>query len=659
MRHHIYTKTPSEEYPIVYLVPTIKSDEIDREYLAPFGIDKSGVMVITPYYDLTKKKTPSAVMKEYINTELKEVLDNLKAQFVFVADAEYFKVLTGVNKADANLGYVMDSAYGAWKVIYIPSYRSVFYDPEKVRTKIAQATNAVVDYVNGVYKDPGESIIKNVMYPKTDAEIKECLQSILDMKCPVSSDIEAFGLKHHDAGIGTITICWDKNSGIAFPVDYVANENATEAPYGTNVRSESRRELLRWFFESLEETVLWHQINYDVYVLIYQLYMKDLLDREGLLKGSKILLKNWHDTKLITYLATNTCAGNKLGLKEQAQEYAGNYAMEEIKDITKIPLDKLLEYNLVDGLSTWFVYEKHWDTLNQDNQRSIYDDIFKPAIEDIIDMQLTGMPLNRVRVLEVEEILEVDRDKAVTAMINNPIVQEFTNTLNEEWVEMKNTTLKKKRVTLADAHEQFNPNSGPQIQKILYTQLGLPILSLTANKQPSTDGDVLKDLRNHTKDPTVLSFLNALLDYNAVNKILTTYITAFLAAPMAADGWCYLYGNFNLGGTLSGRLSGSNPNLQNIPANSKYAKLIKSCFQAPPGWLFCGLDYSSLEDKISGLTTRDPNKLKVYQGEKVYDLVINGVNHHIRGDAIIRYDGKEYTGDTFYGFWNTNRSLRS
>ena len=54
-------------------------------------------------------------------------------------------------------------------------------------------------------------------------------------------------------------------------------------------------------------------------------------------------------------------------------------------------------------------------------------------------------------------------------------------------------------------------------------------------------------------------------------------------------------------------------NLQNIPATgSKYAKTIKSCFKAPPGWLLCGLDFASLEDHISALTTRDPNKLAVY-----------------------------------------------
>lgn len=53
-------------------------------------------------------------------------------------------------------------------------------------------------------------------------------------------------------------------------------------------------------------------------------------------------------------------------------------------------------------------------------------------------------------------------------------------------------------------------------------------------------------------------------------------------------------------------------NLQNLPANSTYAKLIKSCVQAPNGWLFVGLDFNALEDHISALTTKDKNKLSVY-----------------------------------------------
>ena len=51
---------------------------------------------------------------------------------------------------------------------------------------------------------------------------------------------------------------------------------------------------------------------------------------------------------------------------------------------------------------------------------------------------------------------------------------------------------------------------------------------------------------------------------------------------------------------------------QNLPSNSTYGKLIKSCVQAPSDWLYVGLDFSSLEDRISALTTKDPNKLKVY-----------------------------------------------
>ena len=77
--------------------------------------------------------------------------------------------------------------------------------------------------------------------------------------------------------------------------------------------------------------------------------------------------------------------------------------------------------------------------------------------------------------------------------------------------------------------------------------------------------------------------------------MLSTFIPAFENAYPAPDGWHYLYGSFHLGGTVSGRLSSSRINLQNLPATgATYAKLIKSIFKAPSGWLFCGLDFSSL-----------------------------------------------------------------
>ena len=292
--------------------------------------------------------------------------------------------------------------------------------------------------------------------------------------------------------------------------------------------------------------------------------MDHLNDTEGLLDGLDVMLKNWHCTKLITYLATNSCAGNKLGLKDQAQAWAGNYAIEEIKDITKIPVEKLLQYNLIDAMSTWYVYEKHWNTLVADEQLEIYETLFKPATVDIIQMQLTGLPVNMERVTQVEAEMLADEDKALTAIRGLPLVQKFEYLLNEDWVNWKNSTLKKKRVSMSDAKEVFNPNSPPQLQRLLYEELALPVIATTDSKLPATDGDTLVALQNHTADPEVLSLLANLRDYKAVNKILTSFIPALKKAQKGNDGWHYLFGNFNLGGTVSGRLSSSKPNLQNL-----------------------------------------------------------------------------------------------
>jgi hypothetical protein len=61
----------------------------------------------------------------------------------------------------------------------------------------------------------------------------------------------------------------------------------------------------------------------------------------------------------------------------------------------------------------------------------------------------------------------------------------------------------------------------------------------------------------------------------------------------------------------------------------------------------------ALEDRISALTTKDPNKLIVYSGHIVYELNINGVAHHIQDDATIVYDGKTYTGEEFYAAYSS------
>lgn len=622
MQYAFFSPTELQTYKVCLLVPIIRKEDIKKAYFDTSSLDPNDVLVMSLHYSEGKKKTPMPEMRAYITEELVPVFKDMDVKYVICTDGEYFKALTKATKVEANLGYVLDSPFGDFKVIYAPTHSQIFYDPEKTKAKISQGINALIDHMGGNYQAPGKSIIEFAAYPQTDEEIEAWLIKLLENNKHIASDIEAFSLKHYSAGIGTITFCWSQTEGIAFPIDYVAFPEPIDGLHGKQEINPHRRALLKKFFEIAHEwgiKFMWHSIGYDVGVLIYQLFMDNILDYEGLLYGMKVMLgeqgDQWDCTKLITYLATNTCAGNKLSLKDQAQEYAGNYAQEEIADIRKIPLDQLLQYNLVDGLSTWHVFNKHYPTMIADQQKPVYDDLFQPAMVDIVQMQLTGMPVSMPRVLEVEQILNQDELKAITTIRATKLVQRYTHRLVEEHVRKRNEKLVNKRISITDDEclaVTFNPNSAPQLQDLLFNFLGLPILGLTEAKQPSTDGDTLKALQFHTKDADVLDFLKAMVDYKAVNKIITDFIPSLKNAQLGPDGWHYLFGNFNLGGTKSGRLSSSGPNLQNLPANSKYAKLIKSCFQAPPGWLFCGLDFDSLEDKISALTTKDPNKLKVY-----------------------------------------------
>lgn len=593
-------------YPVAILTRLLRTQDL-AEYVK--GIESDVVALALS----TGQKAKVTEIKKFISDELLPSLVAMQTDYLLCTDGAVFKTLTGATRVDRASGYVLPCKipdYEHINVLYVPSPQQLIYDPG-LHLKLAQGLRALQNHRSGRYMPPGIDIIHQAHYPKTIEEISEWLVKLVDVD--LACDIEAFDLKHHRAGIGTISMAWNKHEGIAFPVDLAGPK------LGPIIR-----DLLRQFFleraKRRKTKTLWHNASYDCYVLTYQLFMKGLLDTAGLLQGLEVFMPGCEDTQLITYLATNSCAGNQLSLKAQAQEFAGNY-MVDVSDITKVPLPNLLEYNLIDSLATWFVYEKHWDTLIQDQQLDVYRELFMPCVTDIIQMQLTGLPLDMAEVRRGKAEMEQHRDTAVNAILAMASVRELESRLADEFVVSKNAEYKKKQITTADVWStpnfakecRLNLNSPLKLQKLLYEVMGLPVISITDTKQPSTDGDTIEALVNHATTAEHKELLKHLLDFKAVDKILTAFIPAFEAAPIAEDGWHYLFGFFNLGGTLSGRLSSNGPNLQNLPATgSKYAKLIKKMFRAPPGWLFVGLDFASLEDRISALTTKDPNKLKVY-----------------------------------------------
>jgi DNA polymerase-1 len=380
--------------------------------------------------------------------------------------------------------------------------------------------------------------------------------------------------------------------------------------------------LLKDFFENYTGTLIWHNSPYDTKVLIYELWMEHLLDTEGLLVGLHLMHKKLQDTKIITYLATNTTAGNSLALKDLGHEFAGAYGMgDNIKDIRRIPLPQLLEYNLTDGLCTWFVFDKYYPIMVEDQQEDLYYDLMLPSQKVITQIELSGMPLNPEQVQVARQKLEHIVQQEQAKFVNLPLIKRLEDKLTnmafkKDFEDRKakakhpDKILPKNRATFPQF--EFNPGSGPQLQILLYEEMGLPVVDKTKTKLPATGGKTLEKLANHTTDPVYLELMQALINHAHADKILTTFIPAFEKAIDKGETIVYLHGSFNLGGTKSGRLSSSDPNLQNIPSGSVYGKLIKSCFEAPVGWLFAGADFRSLEDYVSALTTKDPNKLKVY-----------------------------------------------
>ena len=581
-----------------FLVPNRKEELIRKYYLK--DIKEEDCLFIPLYFEKGKKKTRVKDMKSFLEEEVFKRVKEEKCKYLFVCNGEYFKCIAKVGKVDPYLGYVLP--IDGLNVLYVPSYEGALYHEDTIKHKIGIALNAALAHSGGHYKEPGKSIINTAIFPQNASEIEIVLDSLHHCD-KLTCDIETWSLKHYDAGITSITFCWNEHEGTAFRVDFSKNQ-----------RNEEVRELLREFFEEYKGTLIFHNITFDMYILTYQLYMKDLLDTKGLLRGLEVLLKNFEDTKIIAYLATNSCTGNNLSLKALAQEFAGNYGQEEINNIDAIPEEELLRYNLIDGLSTWYVFNKYYPVMIQDEQEKIYKELFKPAVKDIIQMQLTGLPLDMKRVLEVEKELEGYRDNALDRIYKSVYVQEYMEKYKEEWVKRKNEEYKKKRVSIENCKEIFNPNSNIMLKELIYEGLGLPQIEFTTNKEPATGKDVLAKLILHTENQEIKELLQALIDYKDVIKILTAFIPAFKNAPLASDGCCYLFGNFNLGGTVSARLSSSNVNLQQLPATgSKFAKLIKSCFVAPKGWVLCGLDYNALESHIDALVTKDEAKLQVYR----------------------------------------------
>ncbi len=164
----------------------------------------------------------------------------------------------------------------------------------------------------------------------------------------------------------------------------------------------------------------------------------------------------------------------------------------------------------------------------------------------------------------------------------------------------------------ADAGGPFNVNSPQQLAEVLFGRRGLPVLRRTAKtKVPSTDADVLAELAARGHQLPAL-----LLEYREQAKLKSTYVDA-LPKQVGPDG--RIHTRFNQAVAATGRLSSSDPNLQNIPVRTEMGREVRRAFVAEPGQLLIAVDYSQIELRILAHLSGDPTLAAAFaRGEDIH-----------------------------------------
>ena len=194
--------------------------------------------------------------------------------------------------------------------------------------------------------------------------------------------------------------------------------------------------------------------------------------------------------------------------------------------------------------------------------------------------------------------------------------------------ELEKELAKIEKAIYEEAGEVFNINSPKQLGDILFVKMNLPSGKKTKTGY-STDVMVLEDLESYG-----YNIARLLLDYRKLNKLKTTYVDTL---PLLVDENSRIHTSFNQIGTATGRLSSSEPNLQNIPVKTDDGIKIREGFIAEEGKVLMSIDYSQVELRVLTSMSKDENLIEAYKEEKdLHDLTARRIFNLSDSEAVSR-----------------------
>ncbi len=323
---------------------------------------------------------------------------------------------------------------------------------------------------------------------------------------------------------------------------------------------------LRPILEDDKRSKVGHHLKYDAHVLA----------NHGItLRGMK------YDSMLESYVLNSTAVRHDMD--SVAEKYLGrktihyeDVAGKGAKQLTfnEIPLEQAAPYAAEDADVTLQLHQALWSQLEKlPGLRKLYEEIEQPLVPVLIDMEHTGVLID-------------------------------TDMLESQSREIEKKLVRLEKEAFEESGQPFNLGSPKQLQEILFEKLGLPIVRKTPKGQPSTAEDVMQELAADYELPRII------LEHRGLSKLKSTY-TDKLPEQLDPDTG-RVHTSYHQAVAATGRLSSSDPNLQNIPVRTTEGRRIRQAFIAPEGCRLLAADYSQIELRIMAHLSGDKGLLDAF-----------------------------------------------
>jgi DNA polymerase-1 len=495
-------------------------------------------------------------------------------------------------KDDVEFDFDLDEAYTDYSNLNLPEITTLFKKhgfnrfPDEVKRLVKSCDENREEQPNGLESKP---IIGGLFdmgpdrnHPAYSAgykliDSKKKLETLVE-KCNqqklIAIDTETTGLNPMKAKLCGISISTGEGNGAYIPTMCPDNHFGQE----TVIQS------LRGILENKKIEKIGHNIKYDLVVL----------DKAGVNVKGKL-----HDTLIAAWVVDASRSGYSMDAVAMGTL---DYECISIKDLIgsgksqvsfdQVPLEDAYPYASEDVDITfrlWNVFEPQLTG----ELKKLYEEIEMPLVRVLADMRLAG--------------IKVDPSELESQRVH------LTKRIKELAIEIDNAS-----------PFAFNPDSPKQLSEVLFdTDKGLGLTPLKKGKSfHSTNVEVLERLAT---DPDIETDLPSLiLEYRKLTKLVNTYLVALVDAINPKTG--RIHASFNQTGTSTGRLSSSDPNLQNIPIRTEVGRAIRKAFVPDKGNLFVAADYSQVELRMLAHLSGDENLIQAFKdGQDIHRAVASEV----------------------------------